>query len=144
MTYPRSRLRWEQFVLSFAVAAGGRDSQESQDPEDRGHCFRVPPANRQPSKRGSTSVAMVSQHAQVYGLLDWEAFARWSHARLAPVVRFGFREPLPQTFVVALTAWVIDQNGTRPVVVRAGGVDHSISSEKPRAQQNLRLAVRLG
>jgi phosphoglycerol transferase len=144
MTRLRSRLRWGLLFGALAVAAGCGDSQEAKNSKTA--LTASSSAGYQATLEDGIDFRRDGFPAfitQVDGLSDREAFGRWSDARLAPAVRFVFRDPLPRKFEVALTAWVIDQNEKLPVVVRAGGVEQSISFEKPRSQQTQVLAFDL-
>src|SRR5262245_47080948 len=134
------RLQRGLLIVAVAVAAGCGDSQEAKSPKP------APAASNVATAPGSYQATLEEGIdfrrdglpvfvSEIQGLSGREEFGRWSDARLAPAVRFTFRDALPRKFEVALTAWVIDQNEKLPVVVRAGNVEQSFTFDQPRTQQ---------
>ena len=136
MRRSRSQLRWGPLIALLVVAAGCGDSPESKTSK-----AAPAPANA-PSYQATLEEGIDFRRdgvptfiSEVTGLSGREPFGRWSDANLGPSVRVVFREPLPRKFEVALTALVMDQNEKLPVLVRAGGVEQSVSFEKPGTLQ---------
>ncbi len=63
---------------------------------------------------------------KVYGLDGAESWGRWSNALLAPTIKLVFKEPLPQKFILIISAQASGSNGTLPVKVIVGDQENSI------------------
>lgn len=76
--------------------------------------------------------------AEVSGMSGYEEWGRWTDAAAGPVAKFRFKQALPRTFTLELSADAFGPNNGAPVKVRVGGVEKTfVISHKKEADPYL-------
>ena len=61
--------------------------------------------------------------AEVSGMSKHESWGRWTEAAAGPVAKFRFKQALPKTFTLEITANAFGPNNGAPVKVRVGSIE---------------------
>lgn len=77
----------------------------------------------------------------VRGISGYEPWGRWSDANLSSSVRFDFFTPLPNKFILVLSAVPFGRNGEQEIVLRVGDQSHRITLRK--GESEIRLSIDL-
>jgi len=81
--------------------------------------------------------------AEVQGISIREDWGRWTDGNLAPAAKFRFKQPLPKTFTLVLTANAFGPSLGKPVIVRVGTVEKTFVHKDGAAPATYRLAFEL-
>ena len=70
--------------------------------------------------------------AEVSGMSGYEPWGRWTEAAAGPVAKFRFKQALPKTFTLEITANAFGPNYGAPVKVRVGGIEKTFVITPPK------------